>query len=76
MLRRTFDLWRLRLSTDLRSSSRPPIDILTSPFARFAKMEAAGGIVLLWVAWRLYRDIEEEKQQQRKAIELVEAALP
>jgi len=33
----------------------------------------AGGIVLLWVAWRLYRDIEEEKQQQRKAIELVEA---
>jgi Na+:H+ antiporter, NhaA family len=42
------DIWRLRsLSTDLRSSSRPPIDVITSPFARFARMEAAGGILLL-----------------------------
>jgi YjbE family integral membrane protein len=32
----------------------------------------AGGIVLLWVAWRLYRDIKEETQQ-KKAIETVEA---
>src|SRR5258708_11194242 len=48
-------LWRtnnilevtLSLSTDLRSSSRPPIDVITSPFARFARMEAAGGILLL-----------------------------
>ncbi|HTZ57039.1 MAG TPA: Na+/H+ antiporter NhaA [Acidobacteriaceae bacterium] len=35
------------MSTDLRSTARPPIDIITSPFARFAKMEAAGGILLL-----------------------------
>ena len=28
-------------------SSRPPIDIITSPFTRFARMEAAGGILLL-----------------------------
>jgi NhaA family Na+:H+ antiporter len=48
-------LWRtnnilegtLSLSTDLRSRSRPPIDVITSPFARFARMEAAGGILLL-----------------------------
>ena len=33
--------------TDLRTRSRPPIDVITSPFARFAKMEAAGGILLL-----------------------------
>ena len=31
----------------LQSNARPPIDIITSPFARFAKMEAAGGILLL-----------------------------
>jgi Na+:H+ antiporter, NhaA family len=37
----------LSMPTDLRSSSRPPIDIITSPFARFARMEAAGGILLL-----------------------------
>ncbi len=30
-----------------QSSSRPPIDVITSPFARFARMEAAGGILLL-----------------------------
>ena len=35
------------MPTDQRSSARPPIDILTSPFARFARMEAAGGILLL-----------------------------
>jgi NhaA family Na+:H+ antiporter len=35
------------LPTKQRSSARPPIDILTSPFARFARMEAAGGILLL-----------------------------
>jgi Na+:H+ antiporter, NhaA family len=28
-------------------TSRPPIDIITSPFTRFARMEAAGGILLL-----------------------------
>jgi Na+:H+ antiporter, NhaA family len=32
---------------DLQSRSRPPIDIITSPFTRFARMAAAGGIVLL-----------------------------
>lgn len=32
----------------------------------------AGGIVLLWVAWRLYRDIKEENQQT-KGIETVRA---
>jgi Na+:H+ antiporter, NhaA family len=37
----------LSLPTEQRSSARPPIDILTSPFARFARMEAAGGILLL-----------------------------
>ena len=37
----------MSLPTDQRSSSRPPIDVITSPFARFAKMEAAGGILLL-----------------------------
>src|SRR5271156_4167609 len=31
----------------LQSNERPPIDVITSPFARFAKMEAAGGILLL-----------------------------
>jgi predicted tellurium resistance membrane protein TerC len=25
----------------------------------------AGGIILLWVAWRLYRDIREQKAEQR-----------
>src|SRR5258708_9645205 len=48
-------LWRtnnilevtLSLSTDLRSRSRPPIDVITSPFARFARMEAARGFLLL-----------------------------
>ena len=29
------------------STSRPPIDFITSPFTRFARMEAAGGILLL-----------------------------
>jgi Na+:H+ antiporter, NhaA family len=33
------------MSTDLQS--RPPIDVITSPFTRFARMEAAGGILLL-----------------------------
>src|SRR5271154_1638920 len=33
--------------TDLPSSSRQRIDVITSPFARFARMEAAGGILLL-----------------------------
>jgi Na+:H+ antiporter, NhaA family len=37
----------LPLPTDLQSSPRPPIDIITSPFTRFAKTAAAGGIVLL-----------------------------
>jgi Na+:H+ antiporter, NhaA family len=37
----------LSLPPDLRASSRPPIDVITGPFARFAKMEAAGGILLL-----------------------------
>jgi Na+:H+ antiporter, NhaA family len=31
----------------LPSSTRTPIDVLTSPFTRFAKMEASGGILLL-----------------------------
>ena len=35
----------LPLPTDLQS--RPPIDVITSPFTRFARMEAAGGILLL-----------------------------
>jgi len=29
------------------STARPPIDVITSPFMRFARMEAAGGILLL-----------------------------
>ena len=33
--------------TGLQSNTCPPIDIITSPFARFARMEAAGGILLL-----------------------------
>lgn len=33
--------------TALSRSSRTPIDVLTSPFTRFAKMEASGGILLL-----------------------------
>ncbi len=37
----------MSLPTDPQSSARPPIDVITSPFARFAKMEAAGGILLL-----------------------------
>jgi Na+:H+ antiporter, NhaA family len=37
----------LPLPTDLQSNPRPPIDIITSPFTRFAKTAAAGGIVLL-----------------------------
>ena len=37
----------LPVPTGLQSNARPPIDIITSPFARFAKMEAAGGILLL-----------------------------
>ncbi len=37
----------MSLPTGLQSSSRPPIDVITSPFARFARMEAAGGILLL-----------------------------
>ena len=35
------------LPTNLQSNPRPPIDIITSPFTRFAKTAAAGGIVLL-----------------------------
>jgi len=35
----------LPLPTGLQS--RPPIDVITSPFTRFARMEAAGGILLL-----------------------------
>jgi Na+:H+ antiporter, NhaA family len=35
------------LPSDVPSSSRPPIDVITSPFVRFARMEAAGGILLL-----------------------------
>ncbi len=35
------------MTTDPKPSPRPPIDLLTSPFARFARMEAAGGILLL-----------------------------
>src|SRR3984885_12302373 len=37
----------LPLPTGLQSTSRQPIDVITSPFARFARMEAAGGILLL-----------------------------
>jgi Na+:H+ antiporter, NhaA family len=37
----------LTLPTGLQSTSRQPIDVITSPFARFARMEAAGGILLL-----------------------------
>src|SRR3984885_11437846 len=37
----------LTLPTGLQPTSRPPIDIITSPFTRFARMEAAGGILLL-----------------------------
>jgi NhaA family Na+:H+ antiporter len=33
--------------TALSTSSRTPIDVLTSPFTRFAKLEASGGILLL-----------------------------
>ena len=33
----------------------------------------AGGIVLLWVAWRLYRDIKEEEHEKRKAVATVVA---
>ena len=35
------------LPTNLHSNPRPPIDFITSPFTRFAKTAAAGGIVLL-----------------------------
>lgn len=31
----------------------------------------AGGIILLWVAWRLYRDIQDSKAEEREAIETV-----
>ena len=37
----------MTLPTGLQSTSRQPIDVITSPFARFARMEAAGGILLL-----------------------------
>jgi Na+:H+ antiporter, NhaA family len=33
--------------TDLKPSPRAPIDLITSPFLRFARMEAAGGVLLL-----------------------------
>src|ERR1700722_3046860 len=33
--------------TALSKSTRTPIDVLTSPFMRFAEMEASGGILLL-----------------------------
>src|SRR5271170_3990444 len=33
--------------TTLSASARTPIDVLTNPFARFAKLEASGGILLL-----------------------------
>lgn len=33
--------------TAVSASARTPIDVLTSPFTRFAKMEASGGILLL-----------------------------
>jgi NhaA family Na+:H+ antiporter len=35
------------LPTHQQSTPRPPIDLITSPFTRFARMEAAGGILLL-----------------------------
>ena len=35
------------MPTETKSSPRPPIDVITSPFTRFASMEAAGGILLL-----------------------------
>jgi NhaA family Na+:H+ antiporter len=36
------------MSTDNQTSKRPlPIDVIKSPFVRFARMEAAGGILLL-----------------------------
>src|SRR5271155_2659523 len=40
---------RLRIlgRTTLSTSARTPIDVLTNPFTRFAKLEASGGIVLL-----------------------------
>jgi NhaA family Na+:H+ antiporter len=34
-------------STPSSAANRAPIDILISPFARFARLEAAGGILLL-----------------------------
>ena len=37
----------LSAKTPLSISARAPIDVLTSPFTRFARMEAAGGILLL-----------------------------
>jgi Na+:H+ antiporter, NhaA family len=37
----------LPLPVKQQPSPRPPIDVITSPFTRFARMEAAGGILLL-----------------------------
>src|ERR1700727_1756211 len=37
----------LTMPTGLGSTSRQPIDVITSPFARFARVEAAGGVLLL-----------------------------
>jgi YjbE family integral membrane protein len=34
----------------------------------------AGGILLLWVSWRLYRDIKESKASQKGAADFVEGA--
>ncbi len=31
----------------------------------------AGGIILLWVAWRLYRDIQDTKAEEKEAVETV-----
>jgi NhaA family Na+:H+ antiporter len=47
LLRETTAEAKLPLPTDLQSSPRPPIDLITSPFTRFARMEAASGILLL-----------------------------
>lgn len=51
--------------------------ILLSVFAvqllRILGLSLAGGIILLWVAWRLYRDIREENEE-KAALAVIAAA--
>ena len=48
--------------------------LITTELLEIIGLMLAGGVLLLWVCWKLWRDIEEQRRERKAARERMEAA--